>query len=323
MLKPHENSHTDTSRTAPVFELNGTERVAHTERPILTLRVGADQHPGIRRTYRPNEDTLFVMQGNRISTTSAPQSFVLLGVADGMGGPAHGHKASCLAAASLADYVFGFLCYDQRPADDLLSLLTAGVQHANRIIYEYNRQQRMTMGTTITVALISETTAYIVHVGDSRCYLQRAPMGLTQVTHDHSFVATLVADGIITPDEIYTHPRRNLIYGCLGNQATVEVDTLVLPLASDDTLLLCSDGLWEMVRDPRINAILSAPLPGPSDTACELIQTALEGGGDDDMSAIVVQVSEGGTATTGVSGTVGAQVAACQSDTAADSLPIA
>jgi len=311
MLKPQENSYVDTSLNIHLTDLNSGEQAAHTEQPVFTWRVGADQNSGIRRKHRPNEDTIFVIQGNRISATGVPQPFVLLGVADGMGGCGHGRDASRLAACSLIDYVFGSLCYNQRPTDDLLPLLIAAVQHANRIIYEHNRQQGMTMGTTITLVLIIETTAYIVHVGDSRCYLQRESIGLTQVTHDHSFVATLVADGIITPDEIYTHPRRNLIYSSLGDQIAVEVDSLILPLAPDDKLLLCSDGLWEMVRDPQISSILHDPLSDPSDTACKLIQAALEGGGDDNVSAIVVQVRDGGIAATDLSQTVGVQAPAC------------
>jgi serine/threonine protein phosphatase PrpC len=165
------------------------------------------------------------------------------------------------------------------------------VESANQAVYERNRQQQTVMGTTMTVALLIETTAYVAHVGDSRLYLYREPTGLAQLTHDHSVVAALVEAGIIAPDDIYTHPRRNQIYRSLGEEAPIEVDTATVPLAADDILLLCSDGLWEMVRDQQIAAILTASLPAPTDTAHALVQAALTGGGEDNVSAIVAQVS--------------------------------
>jgi len=132
----------------------------------------------------------------------------------------------------------------------------------------------------------------VAHVGDSRFYLSREAGGLSQVTQDHSLVAALAAAGVIRPEDIYTHPMRNLIYRCLGEKASVEVDTCAVPLAVSDILLFCSNGLWEMVRDRQIAAILTSPTPDPSDTAHALLQAALAGGGEDNISAIVVKVSK-------------------------------
>ena len=98
--------------------------------------------------------------------------------------------------------------------------------------------------------------------------------------------------GVIKPEDIYTHPSRNLIYRCLGEKSHLEVDTFTVPLATGDMLLLCSDGLWEMVRDQQIAAILTTPRATPSDTAHALIQAALAGGGEDNVSAIVARVSK-------------------------------
>ncbi len=134
----------------------------------------------------------------------------------------------------------------------------------------------------MTAVMVSEATAYIAHVGDSRFYLYRGPTRLVQITNDHSIVASLVAEGIIAPDDIYTHPKRNQIYRSLGSGASVEVDASAIPLAAGDILLLCSDGLWEMVRNQQIAMLMTTP----SDTAHALIQAALAGGGEDNVSAM-------------------------------------
>ena len=175
MLVTLENDDAGTSQHMHVHSPVGVENAGYVRQPILMLRVGAYQDPGIRRKYRPNEDTLFVTQGIMPSASTAPKPFVLLVVADGMGGREHGRKASRLATWSLAGHVYGSLCREQRLPEDLLSLLTIGVQYANQAVYEYNQQQGTTMGTTMTAALVIETTTYVAHVGDSRLYLYREP----------------------------------------------------------------------------------------------------------------------------------------------------
>ncbi len=207
-----------------------------------------------------------------------------------MGGHGHGQEASRLAVQSLVEYVSGVLCSRQVMPQTFLHLLEEGVRHANEVVYQRNREQGTVMGTTMTASLIVDTCAYVAHVGDSRCYLFRQPGGLSQITHDHSLVAALVTAGIIQPEDIYTHPRRNLIYRSLGEKASVEVETCVVPLAAGDLLLFCSDGLWEMVRDQQIADILTSSMPGPTQTAQVLLQAALAGGGEDNVSVLVVQV---------------------------------
>ncbi len=267
--------------------------VVDTRQPALVLQVGSDLDPGIERRQRPNEDALFVTHGVMPSTSAStsPKPFALFMVADGMGGQGHGQEASQLAVQSLVEYVCGSLCSKRVTSEALLPLLIEGVQYANRVVHQRNQEQRTEMGTTMTATLVVDTTAYVAHVGDSRLYLYRPAKGLSQITQDHSMVAALVAAGVNQPEDIYTHPMRNLIYRFLGEKSTVEVDASTLPLAAGDILLLCSDGLWEMVRDRQIAAILTTPMQDPSREAHALVQAALAGGGVDNVSVIVVQVS--------------------------------
>src|SRR5438034_11294792 len=138
---------------------------------------------------------------------------------------------------------------------------TAAIQQANKAILRYGEQKTSArgLGCTVTAALIQNDHAYIANVGDSRTYLLRDGK-LNHITRDHSLVARLVEAKQIEPDEIYSHPQRNLIYRSLGaGHKTVEVDVFQETLQGGDTLLLCSDGLWEMVRPQDLVRALSTP----------------------------------------------------------------
>lgn len=291
MLIQLDNNLPITSHHALLPTLAKAVEVVDTRQPALVLQVGSDLDTGIERKQRPNEDALFVTQGVMPSTSASPKPFALLMVADGMGGQGHGQEASKLAVQSLVEYICGSLCSKQVTSEALLPLLIEGVKYANRVVHQRNQERRTEMGTTMTATLVVDTTAYVAHVGDSRLYLYRPAKGLSQITQDHSMVAALVAAGVNQPEDIYTHPMRNLIYRFLGEKSTVEVDASSLSLAAGDILLLCSDGLWEMVRDRQIAAILTTPMSDPSCKAHVLVQAALAGGGVDNVSVIVVQVS--------------------------------
>ncbi len=275
---------------APLFPLHDVGKRTSERQSVLELQVGSALDPGIKRKQEPNEDSLSVVYG--IIASTPPKQFTLMIVADGMGGQARGQEASRLAVQSLSKYIMASLRTKQQRPESFIPLLEEGVNYANQMIYQRNRHERTNMGTTITAALVVDDIAYSAHVGDSRLYLYREPGGLSQITQDHSLVAALAAAGVIKSEDIYTHPNRNIIYRCLGERATVEVDTYTLPLADGDILLLCSDGLWEMVRDRQLAHILTAPTPDPFETARTLIQAALAGGGEDNVTAIVAQVIE-------------------------------
>ena len=175
--------------------------------------------------------------------------------------------------------------------DDFAQLLADGVQKANAAVHQRNMEHHADMGTTMTATLIVGTTAYMANVGDSRTYLYRPPEPLKKITHDHSVVASLVEAGIIKPDDVYTHSQRNQIYRSLGEKPVVDVDTFKVPLKSGDKIIPCSDGLWEMVRDPAIEQVLNT-VPDPTQTRNALIKAALEGGGEDNVSVIVIHIAD-------------------------------
>ena len=243
---------------------------------------------GIKRRGKPNEDSLLALPAIT-NACGGVQPVGLFVVADGMGGHGNGQEASHLAITALHDALK--LALVGSPEDDNYEqVLAEGTHTANLAVYRRNRQQQSDMGTTLAVALIIGNMAYIANVGDSRVYLYREGEGLEQITRDHSSVARLVEAGAITPDEVYSHPKRNEIYRSLGHQATVKVDTFSVPLQVGDVLLLCSDGLWEMVRDASIEGIIESTLPDLAQTCDQLRHAALNGGGKDNISMITASV---------------------------------
>ncbi|MGH2514581.1 MAG: PP2C family protein-serine/threonine phosphatase [Ktedonobacterales bacterium] len=172
--------------------------------------------------------------------------------------------------------------------------LKAAVEQSSEAIVEYGHQhaEARGLGSTVTVVMIAGDQAFIANVGDSRTYLFRDGK-LQRLTHDHSLVERLVEAGQIERDEVYDHPHRNLIYRSLGaNKAEVDVDIFTERLKDGDALLLCSDGLWEMVRDPQLESILGE-VSDPAAATEILIERANENGGEDNISAVLVRCVEG------------------------------
>jgi protein phosphatase len=146
------------------------------------------------------------------------------------------------------------------------------------------------MGTTVTAALVVGPEVFVANVGDSRAYLERWGI-LRQLTRDHSTVAQMVVDGIIEPVDVYTHPKRNEITRCLGASPSVEVDMFCELLQDGDVLLLCTDGLWEMVPDgQQLVNVLSSSWASADYMAERLVQLALAAGGLDNIGLVVVLV---------------------------------
>ncbi|WP_201386207.1 PP2C family serine/threonine-protein phosphatase, partial [Ktedonobacter sp. SOSP1-52] len=282
---------------APVSEASTASDSERTEpghkpsKPIHYL-VGTHTDPGIKRKHKPNEDSFFAARGV-CSVYGEVLPFGLFVVADGMGGHAAGRDASRLAIQTIVNFMVPNLrAENDLPREGLVRLLVDGVQQANQAVHQHNMELHADMGTTMTAAFIVADTAYVTNVGDSRTYLYRQGEPLRKVTNDHSVVASLVEAGIIQPDDIYTHPKRNQIYRSLGEKTAIEIDAFEEQVYDGDLLLLCSDGLWDMVRDPQIEHMIKQPQKDVQGIADALVQAALREGGDDNVSVIVVGIRE-------------------------------
>jgi serine/threonine protein phosphatase PrpC len=222
-----------------------------------------------------NEDALLVGEG---------EDETLFVVADGIGGFEAGEVASSLAVEVLKGL---------RPDK---SFKTAIAEANRRILAAGRGDEKLSgMGTTVVAIRFGgtqrEPLAEVAHVGDSRAYLVRGGE-MNAITEDHSLVAELVRSGDLTRDQAAEHPQKNLITRALGADEEVNVDTTVLPIEAGDRVLLCSDGLSDMVPEARISEILLESPEDPERAARGLLAAALDAGGNDNITVIVVDVKE-------------------------------
>ena len=250
-------------------------------RPARSIRLRSSARSDRGRVRQNNEDNVHLW---------AEENSVLAVVADGMGGHDDGHTASGVAVETLFHFLVPTLLRQEWPAQKLLPLLSDAIQEVNERLYQKNQRDHTSMGCTVTAALVTGREAHICNVGDSRTYLLGSLASLQRVTVDHSLVESLVVAGIIQRADVYTHPKRNQIFRCLGHQPWVEVDTFRQPLASGEKVLLCSDGLWEMVRDPEMEATLRQS-SDVSQASNLLVARANENGGLDNVTVIVVELT--------------------------------
>ena len=258
----------------------------------LHLISGFHSHPG--RVRDNNEDSLITLLLAGLCNSQCPPPTGFFAVADGVGGAESGEIASELAvrhlAAGVIERVFSpAMTGTPLSAEKLPEIMTELVLSANRAILELRGQMEDNdMGSTLTSALVRGSQAIVVNVGDSRTYwLHQGRLSL--ITQDHSIVARLVEQGLIQPEEVYTHQQRSIIYRSLGSRSDLEVDVFTLELEPGDRLLLCSDGLWEMVRDGMIEEVL-LERDDPQQACERLIELANLAGGDDNITVIVLNL---------------------------------
>ena len=211
----------------------------------------------------------------------------LFAIADGMGGARAGEVAAGIAAAALRDERLGVV-------DE--ASLEATIAEANRRVWERSVADPATagMGTTVTVAFVDAPEAQIVfgHVGDSRAYRLRGDV-LEQVTTDHSLVAELVESGVLTPEEAERHPQRSAITRAVGTDRAIEVDVFTAPAELDDLVLLCSDGLTDMLSKDEIAAVIVGADRDPDAAATALVAAANAQGGEDNITVVLFEVVDG------------------------------
>ena len=210
-------------------------------------------------------------------------------VADGMGGHAAGEVASRLATeAALASWSTG-------PAAAPATALRDAVRRANTAVVDASHEAgRRGMGTTMVALTFAGADAFIANVGDSRAYRVRDGE-CTQLTTDHSRVAEMLRMRMISPEQAATHPARSMLTRSLGAELVVQIEIAKEPIKKDDTFVLCTDGLWDVVPRADIADVAAAldkgELPTPADAAAYLVRTAIERGTADNVTAAVVRLT--------------------------------
>jgi protein phosphatase len=261
---------------------------------LQIIECGKASHKG--KVRQLNEDSLLTLE-YCLGKDSENILVGLYAIADGVGGHDDGEIASNLALQVLLKNLISSLLSSgtlEKPSlpdnEFLTKSLTEAVLAANHEVFTQGKRTVHGMGATLTVMLIVGSTICIANVGDSRLYLLRDNV-LRQLTTDHSLVAALVATGEIKKDDVYTHPQRNIITRCLGMEQKLEIDLNTEELKPGDSFLLCSDGLWEMVRDNDIQTTIQQH-DNPQ-SACEgLIEAANLNGGVDNISVILVKATK-------------------------------
>ena len=238
----------------------------------------------LQLNYVAHSEIGLIRKNNQDSGYASPHLVV---VADGMGGAAAGDLASAVAIETIRKID------SPTPGEDMLEVLALAIDRANDKIAELVESDLSLegMGTTVTGAMFDGTNLGLAHIGDSRAYLFRDGH-LERLTHDHTWVQSLVDDGKISESEAAMHPHRSLLLKVLNGQPTNDPDLVLVPVMAGDRLMFCSDGVCGLLADDVIEAALQ--LPDLNDAAERLIAESLHEGGIDNITVIVADVVESG-----------------------------
>lgn len=209
----------------------------------------------------------------------------LMVVADGMGGHRGGATASRMAGTIIKDE------YYRDPDKDVVASLKRALEKANARIFNESQvnPDLRGMGTTCSALVVRDGIAWFAHVGDSRIYRVRAGQ-ISQMTDDHSLVASMVREGLLTDEEAEVHPRRNVLQRSMGVGEVVEIDTSSEhPVEVGDVYILCSDGLHGLVKGDEMTEVARLPI---EDAAREFVRRALERGAPDNVTVVIGKIEE-------------------------------
>lgn len=209
----------------------------------------------------------------------------LFGVADGMGGFAHGGVASTLALETF------FETFYSANGASTTQKFRVGIQNANLNVFQ--TAQRMgsgRMGTTLLVVNLVGHNLYVGHVGDSRAYLVRNNKPKC-ITNDHTQVGDLVRMRLLSPEKIRTHSQRSILNKCLGLNLFVQPDIFKVPVQNGDVMILCTDGIWSVIEDDEFGHFTKST-KNPEELCREIIDLAMERDSDDNLSIVVLQFNK-------------------------------
>jgi protein phosphatase len=231
-----------------------------------------------------NEDAIFVCSK---PIGPFPNLFI---VADGMGGHNAGEVASGTAVEKFSGFIRNFPAQDFIQPENYLDLLVSAAQHAgDEIVKKAKSDESMSgMGTTLTACVIADEKIFIVHIGDSRAYAVNM-LEMTQITTDHTFVEELLQSGRVTVEEARNHPRRHVLTRVLGVPESMDVDGIVRDLSDTSAILLCSDGLSNMLDNNAMMKIITG-LGDAEHRTKYLIEEANKKGGLDNISAVLIDI---------------------------------
>ena len=220
-----------------------------------------------------------------------PKDCLIVALCDGMGGAKAGGLASQLSNKAFVAYIFAKLTSRVNKTPNYKEILQAACAEANGVAYEYSQfdEEFNGMGTTIVGGVIkSNGSGYIINVGDSRAYhISRRGSSIYQITRDHSLVEDLLEFGAITKEQAKVHPQRNVITRALGSDSDVDSDYFEFSLQSGDVLLLCSDGLSNMITDLEM-LDYAKEYPEPELLCRALMSKALNRGARDNVTVLAV-----------------------------------
>ena len=209
-------------------------------------------------------------------------------LADGMGGYNGGEIASKIAVETAKNYIENNFKEIEKDRDSIIQLLGSSMEYANMVVYEKSQEKPELhgMGTTLEICLIYNNKVYIGHIGDSRIYRIRKEF-IRKLTQDHSYVQKLVKEGTITKEQAAHHPQKNMLMKALGCNAFVEPDVMVKGFLKDDILIMCSDGLTNMIDQETIYQMASKK--NIEQASKDLVQRANDNGGYDNITVVIIK----------------------------------